>query len=602
MTINASAVPWLRLGIGLIQGLALLILYQAADDKTWPATDGLVFGPLVTVAAAIPLLVISGLGNIRPRGLIIWAVIATIGCVGFGIYGIVSNPVVAQYSSAPIPRIVPTEMTLFSIATILFIVHGFIVAAEADRRWLASYPTCFDVCCKHAVQAGLAAAFVGAFWTLLFLSAELFRLIGIEFLAKLIQRGAFWIPTTALAFSYGIHVTDVHVAIVRGTRTLGLFLLSWLLPMMALIGAAFVLALPFTGLEPLWRTRSASGILLGAAAALILLINAAFQDGRAENRGVAVLRYVSVLAAVVVVPLIVLAGYALALRIGQYGLTPDRVGVAVCVVVGACFGVGYVIAAARSGALLQGIEGTNVITVLVVVGLLLVLNSPIADPNRISVADQVSRLQSGRISPDEFDFAFLRFGSGRYGTSALEQLATHAQGPQAAVIAERAAKALHATMLSQVSSPPQGGPAKQHISARQRADNITVIAPAGTTLPESFLQQDWSALQRPWLLPQCLAALAKCEAIVTDLDGDGRPEILLFSVPGGAAAAFKANAAENWEFVGTIANAACPGVRDALRVGHFEIAPPAFKEVEANGQRLRIENAQCAPPQSGSSR
>jgi hypothetical protein len=593
MTISFAAVPLIRLAVGLVQGLALLILYQAFDDKSWPATDGLVFGPLVTVAAAIPLLLISGLGNIRPRGLIIWAVIATIGCVGFGIYGIVSDPVVAQYSSAPIPRIVPTAMALFSIATILFIVHGFIVAAEADRRWLASYPTCFDVCCKHAVQAGLAAAFVGAFWTLLFLSAELFRLIGIEFVTRLIQRNAFWIPTTSLAFSYGIHVTDVNVAIVRGTRTLGLFLLSWLLPMMALIGAAFVLALPFTGLEPLWSTRRASGILLAAAAALILLINAAFQDGRAENRAVAALRYAGVLAAVVVVPLIVLAGYALALRIGQYGLTPDRVCAAVCVVVGACFGVGYVVAAARSGALLHGVESTNVVTALVVVGLLLVLNSPIADPDRISVADQVSCLQSGRISPDEFDFAFLRFGSGRYGTRALEQLATRAQGPQAAVIAERAAKVLHATMLSQVS------PAKQHISARQRADNITVIAPAGGTLPESFLQQDWSALQRPWLLPQCLAAAAKCEAIIADLDGDGRPEILLF---GGVAAAFKANAAENWEFVGTIANTACPGVRDALRAGHFEIAQPAFKEVEANGQRLRIENAQCAPPQSGSSR
>ena len=592
MTIGLSAVPLIRLGVGLVQGLALLILYQAFDDKTWPATDGLVFGPLVTVAAAIPLLVISGVGNIRPRGLIIWAVIATIGCVGFSIYSIISDPVVAQFSGAPTPRIVPTVMTLFSIATMLFIVHGFIVAAEADHRLLASYPTYFDAFCKHAVQAALAAAFVGVFWTLLSLSAELFRLIGIEFLAKLIRRSAFWIPATALAFSYGIHVTDVLVAIVRGTRTLALLLLSWLLPMMALIGAAFVLALPFTGLEPLWSTRRASGILLGAAAALILLINAAFQDGRAENRAVAALRYASVLAAVVVVPLIVLAGYALALRIGQYGLTPDRVGVAVCVVVGACFGVGYVVAAVRSGALLHGVEGTNIVTALIVVGLLLALNSPIADPYRISVADQISRLQSGRISPGEFDFAFLRFGSGRYGTRALEQLASHAQGPQAAVIAERAAKALGATMLSQVS------PAKPHISARQLADNITVIAPAGGTLPESFLQQDWSASQRPWLLPPCLAAWAKCEAIVADLDGDGQPEILLFGVPGGVAGAFKANAAAKWEFVGTIANAACPGVRDALRAGHFEFAQPVFKEIEASGQRLRIES-DCRPAQAG---
>src|ERR1700722_18031003 len=121
MAINASEVPCGRLGIGIVKGFTLLILYQAFDDKTWPATDGLVFGPLVTVAAAIPLLVISGLGYITPRRLIIWAVIAAIGCVGFGIYGIISDPVVAQFSSAPIPRILPTALSLFSIAAILFI-------------------------------------------------------------------------------------------------------------------------------------------------------------------------------------------------------------------------------------------------------------------------------------------------------------------------------------------------------------------------------------------------------------------------------------------------------------------------------------------------
>jgi hypothetical protein len=31
-----------------------------------------------------------------------------------------------------------------------------------------------------------------------------------------------------------------------------------------------------------------------------------------------------------------------------------------------------------------------------------------------------------------------------------------------------------------------------------------------------------------------------------------------------------------------------------LRAGHFEIVPPVFKEIEANGQRLHIERG-CAP-------
>jgi hypothetical protein len=591
MTISLSAVPWMRLGAGLVQGLALLILYQASDDKTWPATDGLVFAPLVTIAAFIPLLVISGLGNLPPRVLIVWAIVATIVCAGFGIYDIIRDPV-ALTGVGPIPRVVPSPNMWLSLAAILFIIHSLVVSAEADHKLLASYPTHFDVSWKHGVQFMLAVAFVGVFWLLLFLGAELFRLIRIEFPARLIQRSAFWIPVTALAFSYAIHVTDVRASIVRGTRTLGLTLLSWLLPLMALIGVAFVLALPFTGLEPLWSTRRATSILLVAAAALILLINAAFQDGRAENRAVAALRYASVLAAIVLVPLIALAGYALALRISQYGLTPERIDALVCVVVAACYGLGYVAAAARSGASLRGLEGTNFITALVVVGILLMLRSPIADPDWISVADQVRRLQSGRTSPDAFDFAFLRFRAGRYGTQALEQLAAHAQGPQAAVIAERAGQALRAKSLWEIAQK------RPQISAQQRAGNITVMQPSGGTLPDRFLQQDWSAMPRRWLLPQCLVAAAKCEAILADIDGDGRPEILLFSVPGGAAAAFKSNATEDWEFLGRIANAACPGVRDALRAGQFEIAQPDFKEVEVNGQRLRIET-DCAPKQGG---
>jgi hypothetical protein len=40
--------------------------------------------------------------------------------------------------------------------------------------------------------------FVGVFWGLLFLGAELFRLVRIEFFADLIRRKAFWIPVTTL--------------------------------------------------------------------------------------------------------------------------------------------------------------------------------------------------------------------------------------------------------------------------------------------------------------------------------------------------------------------------------------------------------------------
>jgi hypothetical protein len=56
-----------------------------------------------------------------------------------------------------------------------------IVSGEADRKFIASYPIHFDTSWKHGVQFVLAVLFVGLFWGLLFLGAELFRLVRIEF-------------------------------------------------------------------------------------------------------------------------------------------------------------------------------------------------------------------------------------------------------------------------------------------------------------------------------------------------------------------------------------------------------------------------------------
>jgi len=583
------ATPLIRLAVGLLQGVALLLLYQASEQKTWPATDGFVFAPLVAIATFVPLVVISALGHLRLRTLVAWAVVATLLCTGLAVYDIFRDPIFVA-AAGPEPRVLPSSVMWLSLAAVLFIIHILTISGEADRKLIASYPTHFDVAWKHGVQFVLAVCFVGLLWGLLFLGAELFRLIRIEFLAELLKRTTFSIPVTALAFSYAIHVTDLRANIVQGARTLVLILMSWLLPLMALLGAAFVVALLFTGLAPLWSTRHATGILLVAAAQLIFLVNAAYQDGRAETRAAAILRYASRLAAFVLVPLVALAAYGVMLRIVQYGWTPERISALACVVGASCYAVGYFFAALRPTASMAWLEPTNIFTSLVIVGVLLVLGTPVADPARISVADQLSRLQAGTVKPEDFDFGFLRFRAGRYGTHALEQLAAQTEGPQASVIAARANHALHAKSAWEIGHPaPQPTPAERRL-------HITVISPNGATLPEDFVQQDWNAFQPRFRLPNCLYSDSQCDAILIDLDGDGQPELLLFNNPPvGGTAAFKRGLTDGtWTFLGAVANANCPGVRDALHAGRFETAQPALKEIAAYGKRLFI-STDCAP-------
>jgi hypothetical protein len=530
--------------------------------------------PLVTAAFFVPLIVLAGIGNLRPRTLAIWTVIALALCAGLAAYDIFRDP---QPVSA---RVIPEPVVWFAIAAGLFITHALVVAGDTGRRYLAGYQTYFDGSWKLGLQLALAGAFVGAFWLVLYLGVALFELIDITVPARLIAHNWFWIPATTLAFACALHVTDARAGIMQSARVLALTPLAWLLPVMTLLALAFLLALPFTGLEPLWATRHATVILLIAALALVLLTNVVYQDGRHD--AARPLRFAAHAAALILVPLVALAGYALALRVAQYGWTPFRVNAAACVLVAACYAIGYALTALVWRTRLAGIAPTNIATALVVLAVMLALLTPAADPARIAVADQMARLRDGRITPEKFDFDFLRFKSGRYGLAALNELAAQ----QPASFTTRRAKALLALKVRADTYP------RVTATPESRAANITVLQPSGQSLPDRFLAKDWAHDALSWRLPSCLTANSKCNAFMVDLDDDGAPEILLFGVATSEAAAFKAAADGSWIYLGGIASAECPGVNAQVRAP-LQVVAPRFKEIEVGQNRLRVSTL-CA--------
>jgi hypothetical protein len=239
--------------------------------------------------------------------------------------------------------------------------------------------------------------------------------------------------------------------------------------------------------------------------------------------------------------------------------------------VATCYSLGYVVAVFASRPWLKWLETTNVFTAFVVLAVLLALFSPIADPARISVADQVARLEAGAISPDQFDFAFLRFRSGRFGLDALERLKAKQDGKDATRIADRTRLALLSDRPADVQRQPPPPP----ITSQQRAARLKVIYPKGAALPETFLQQDWSTGPQRYLYPGCLTASVApiCEAMMVDLYGDGSRVVIVVGEGAAAPAAFK-QSGNQWTLLGNLTNTGCKGVREALREGKFEIEPP----------------------------
>jgi Domain of unknown function (DUF4153) len=525
-------------------------------------------------AAPFPFSRSTALSRLRSIVLVCWLVIASILCAiaaAQHIYRGGSNLATDWFSLS----------LLFYV--VCFVMQSLIVAGQSEGRIIASYTRYFDISWNLGVQVALALLFVGALWLLLWLGASLFELIKINVLKELIQKRWFDFPVTTMALAYSLNLTDVRVNLVTGARTLTLTLLSWLLPVMTTFAVLFVAALPFVGLEPLWATRHAATILLSSTAALVVLINAAYREGEPNAEVAQVLRIFRWVAALIIAPLTGLAGYAIWLRIGQYGWSPERVFAAACLLVAACYAIGYALAAIISQLSLKPVERTNVLTSVITVGLLLALLSPIADPYRVSVADQIGRLKSGKISADKLDYALLRFRTGIYGMNALRQLADHAEGPESEQIKERSNKALVATNQFPLRQIGQTTPAS-------RASNITVLYPKGASLPPSFLQfnSTTTPAESIWQLPSCLVRDAKCEALLVDLDGDGRDEVLLFNAPAGPGVVLQSDGGDSWVMLGRITNSHCSGVREALRTGNVEVTAPRWKEIEVAGQRLTL--------------
>ena len=453
-------------------------------------------------------------------------------------------------------------------AAFLFIANHLIAPADAERRWVASHLAYFDTTWKHGVPLVLSLAFVGAFWAALALGAALCDLIGLKFLTELIKKAWFWILVACTVFAAAVHLSDVRAGLTRGIRTVSLTLLSWLTPVMGLLAIGFLVALLFTGLAPLWKLGRSTAILLSAAGALVILINAAYQDGQADTRAPLVLRWAARASALVLTPLLVIAAVGLWLRIGQHGLTPDRIIAAACVLVGFCYAAGYGLAAVLPGPWMKLLERTNVLTAFVILSVILALFSPIADPARISVADQVHRLETGKIAADKFDYAFLRFQSGKFGRAALKRLAAKTTGPNAAAIAAKAKEALAKTGRWDFGQPASVQPAQM------------AVYPKGQRLPDSFQKQDWHN-QSP-----CFGGAAVCEAYLVDLDGDGRPEVVVNS--GTQASIYQQGADTVWRSVGTLPGY-CAGFRDAMQRGDFKTAAPAWKDLVVARKRYRID-------------
>lgn len=337
----------------------------------------------------------------------------------------------------------------------LYILGPFLQIYQRIGRFRFPYPDLFVHAWSNFHIALVGLLFLGVLWAVLMLWAALFRLIDIDFFGELFTDDLFASIVSGGAIGFGLSLGREREKLVATLRTITLSVFRALLPLTALVALMFLAAVPFTGLEPLWETNRASYILLSWVLLTVLFLNAVYQDGSEGRPFIAPLRWMVEAALVAMVVFSGLALYGLGLRVGQYGLTPNRVYGLVATVILGLHAVGYAVAVARRrGPWLNLVQHVNLALAPVVVVLGLLLHTPVLDPLNWSARNQYQRLVNGDVSPAEFDFAYLRFRLGRAGARQLDRLDGLTDHPDAAAIRQAVARAREFPSYGQLGQPP----------------------------------------------------------------------------------------------------------------------------------------------------
>jgi hypothetical protein len=166
-------------------------------------------------------------------------------------------------------------------------------------------------------------------------------------------------------------------------------------------------------------------MMLLAGAGAILLANAVIGNGADDRATSRVLRASAQILVLAVLPLAIIAAVSLGQRIGQYGLTPERMWGVVAVAVAIAYGlVGWWVVAKGRNDFDDLLRPLQTKLALGLCALALFLALPILDFGLMSAASQMNRLTNGKVTPAEFDWKAMAFDFGPAGRARLKLVST----------------------------------------------------------------------------------------------------------------------------------------------------------------------------------
>jgi hypothetical protein len=572
--------------VALLQGALMYLAQRGAEAGLWPfaALGGRIcWYTLVLTVPTLTLLSVRQLNALR-----LWQHVIALALLVTGLSAW------AAWSATGAPGLRSDQvLTPFGAAITLgmFVLLPWLQCRLQHGTWRATYRDLFEHAWQNALTLALALLFVGICWLVLSLWGALFALVKLTFFRDLFRETAFIYLATGTMFGLGLLIGRTQQRAVQVLRQILFAICTGLLPLLAFVAVLFALSLPFTGLQPLWETRAAATILIWLAVLLVVFVNAVYQDGAATPPYPQWLRRL-IDAGLLSLPLYaLLALYALWLRIAQYGWSAERFGGVLVALVVCGYAFGYAWAVLRPGGRwLRPLAAVNRGMSWVVIGLALASASPLLDPYRIVVGNQLQRLADGRTTAAQMDLEYLRFDSGRRGYRAVQALRAAPGFADDPKQGDRLQRVLQRTQ--RWGEPPDTRERERIADPAQLHQHIPLAA--GSVDPGAAW---WQALGAGQVDDgDCRQPDSRCVVLLRDLDGDGSDDALLCN--GGEVYGMQcrlhARAQDRWRNAGRVqffprGSKQQDALLETLRAGKLEPAPRRWPDLTLpNASRAQI--------------
>jgi hypothetical protein len=414
---NDSSLPRAAmLIIAVVQGILLFALYRAFDTDYWPSESPIWSYPLWTLAATVPLFLLLSLnrGNERRVGQFVAGLAAVLALLAVYI-GWQAEP----FDGFPLWSLSFT----FAASITLACFKALMYLQQRANQVPLTYQVLFTNSWRNFLVSALSAIFVFIFWLILMLWGALFQVIQIDFFRDLFQEDWFIFPVLGFALGLGMIIFRNLTRVIDNITKLLHGLIKLLLPLVVAVAVIFLAALPIVGLDILWSTGKGTALLLWLLAIILFFTNAVYQDGREANPYAPFIHRL-IFSGLCVTPIIsALSLYGLVLRLNQYGWSVERCWAFVVWLILTMIAVGYVVGIVRRRAeWTTDLARVNTVMGLVVLAIMLLVNSPLLDFRKISLASQLNRVESGEIELREFDFWYTRNHLARPGYLAMEEM------------------------------------------------------------------------------------------------------------------------------------------------------------------------------------